>query len=95
MPRVLVIDPSDNVATALEPVAVGSKLPVFTQTGECEITVIDPIPFGHKVALIDLLAGEPIKKYGVTIGLASQNVMSGAHVHVHNLESCRGRGDRT
>ena len=94
MPRVLVVDPSDNVATALEPIAVGSAVTIATQTGVREVTVTDPIPFGHKVAMHDLMPGEPVRKYGVTIGLASQQVMAGSHVHVHNIESCRGRGDR-
>jgi altronate dehydratase small subunit len=33
-------------------------------------------------------------KYGLSIGTASQNIKAGDHVHVHNVESNRGRGDK-
>lgn len=32
-------------------------------------------------------------KYGEIIGKASVEIRKGQHVHVHNLESLRGRGD--
>ena len=35
-----------------------------------------------------------IVKDGEVIGRATKNISVGQHVHVHNLESCRGRGDR-
>jgi len=39
-------------------------------------------------------AGEPVLKYGSPIGVASEDIPEGAHVHIHNLSSNRGRGDR-
>jgi len=33
-------------------------------------------------------------KYGEPIGIATRDIRSGQHVHVHNLESARGRGDK-
>lgn len=42
------------------------------------------IPFGHKVALKSMATGEPVLKYGVAIGVATQNIAQGDHVHVHN-----------
>jgi altronate dehydratase small subunit len=33
-------------------------------------------------------------KYGETIGLATSDISPGEHVHVHNVEGQRGRGDR-
>ena len=32
-------------------------------------------------------------KYGEEIGVASREISAGNHVHVHNLDSMRGRGD--
>ena len=32
-------------------------------------------------------------KYGEEIGVASRAIAAGNHVHVHNLDSMRGRGD--
>lgn len=45
-----------------------------------------PIPRGHKVALRDIAPGERVLKYGQVIGLASQPITAGDHVHSHNLE---------
>ena len=49
---------------------------------------------GHKVALRDIAVGEPIIKYGESIGAASAAIAEGEHVHTHNVEGCRGRGDK-
>ena len=32
-------------------------------------------------------------KYGEEIGMASSDIQKGEHVHIHNLESMRARGD--
>ena len=42
------------------------------------------VPFGHKVALRDMPCGAPVVKYGVAIGVATQAIVQGEHVHVHN-----------
>ena len=60
---------------------------------ECRVALTAPIGFGHKVALRTIAAGEPVTKYGETIGRATQAIGPGDHVHLHNLESMRGRGD--
>ncbi|MDQ6598863.1 SAF domain-containing protein [Bacillus salipaludis] len=38
--------------------------------------------------------GEDILKYGEVIGLATTDIEPGEHVHIHNLEGKRGRGDK-
>jgi altronate dehydratase small subunit len=38
--------------------------------------------------------GDSIIKYGEVIGVATREIAPGQHVHVHNLESRRGRGDK-
>jgi len=42
---------------------------------------------------VNVKAGDPIIKYGLSIGKASRNIRAGQYVHVHNIESNRGRGD--
>ena len=44
-------------------------------------------------ALKPIHKGELIIKYGEEIGMASADIVKGEYVHVHNLESMRGRGD--
>ena len=90
MSKVIILDDRDNVATAIEDVPEGAT--VMSAGGET--TTIESIPFGHKVALVDLPAGTAILKYGEQIGLALGDIAKGACVHVHNVDSQRGRGDK-
>ena len=57
------------------------------------ITVLDSIPFGHKLAIRSLAPGDDVLKYGEVIGRASEAIAPGQWVHVHNVESMRARGD--
>ena len=85
---VIVISDADNVATALEALEAGQ---VLDEVGS--ITVREPIPRGHKVAVRAIAAGGAVMKYGSPIGLATADIPAGAHVHTHNVSSSRGRGD--
>ncbi len=59
-------------------------LPANTALIEPALTLIDDIPAMHKVALVDIPQGQPIYKYGQTIGFAAQAIRAGEHVHSHN-----------
>jgi SAF domain len=89
MKPALVISERDNVATALETLEPGRRVTL----GSIDLTVRERIPHGHKVALGPIALGQPVIKYGSPIGLASADILAGAHVHVHNVASSRGRGD--
>ena len=91
--RLHVIHPSDSVAMALEDLSTGTRVEVVREGRVRLVALLDPIPFGHKVALAAISQGDPVVKYGEVIGLASRDIAEGQHVHVHNLESQRGRGD--
>ena len=88
--KALLISAKDNVATALTNL-VPDEVVKLDQT---RITIREPIPLGHKFAVHPLKRGEKIVKYGEVIGQSTAAIARGAHVHVHNLESLRGRGDR-
>lgn len=75
----------DNVATALEPLRKGDMV--------LETKLAEDIRRGHKFATADIPKGMPIIKYAAHIGLAGCDIKAGEWVHVHNLESERGRGD--
>lgn len=79
---VLVIHPDDNVGVATRPLAPGEEV----EAGGRPLTVRDPIPAGHKLALRFLRAGEYARKYGSPIGRARVDIAPGSHVHDHNLE---------
>ena len=95
MLRALVVDPKDNVANLVGPGGKGSTVAcrVEGQDEPVHVALCTDIPANHKFAFADIRAGEPIVKYGLVIGKASTDVPRGAHVHVHNIESNRGRGD--
>ena len=80
----------DNVVTCCSPIAAGSSVSVGTES----IPAVDNIPIYHKMAIAPIAAGAQVFKYGQPIGIASADILPGQHVHVHNLESDRGRGDR-
>lgn len=88
-PRVVRVAPQDNVAVALTDLVAGSTVTVDTMS----VTVLEPVRFGHKIALRPIDAGEAVIKYGQVIGEATAPIAPGAHVHVHNFDSRRGRGD--
>ena len=91
--KFIVIDTEDNVATALIPLRAGELLSVDSSSS-VKITLLKDIPFGHKFALKAIMKGAPLIKYGETIGSATEYIKQGDHVHIHNVEGLRGRGDR-
>ena len=90
MGKVIILDGVDNVATAIADLDSGE---IFEAGGHA-VTTVEPVPFGHKVALVAIRHGQTIVKYGESIGLAEGDIAAGACVHVHNVDSQRGRGDR-
>jgi hypothetical protein len=75
--RHVIVHDADTVATVLDRDTKATQL----QGG---LPCAAGIPFGHKVALRDMLCGAPVVKYGVAIGVATQAIFQGEHVHVHN-----------
>ncbi|WP_071796666.1 UxaA family hydrolase [Natronohydrobacter thiooxidans] len=77
-PSALRLHDSDNILIALTALAQGTQL-------AGGVVAAQPIPAGHKIAASPIAAGSPVRKYGQIIGVASQDIAPGAHVHVHNL----------
>ena len=93
-PSAILIDRKDNVATAFRRLQQGDSAQVGIEDYSVTTTLLQDIPFGHKYALRDIRKGEGVIKYGETIGLATEDIRQGQHVHVHNIESQKGRGDK-
>ena len=91
----LKVNDKDNVATIFaEQVQGGDAIQVRDKKGETtEVKALEAIPYGHKLALQDIAKGQIIVRYGEEIGMASSDIQKGEHVHIHNLESMRARGD--
>jgi altronate dehydratase small subunit len=95
MMKALLMNMMDNVAVALQPVQIKNQVGV-TLDGDIRDTVTakGEIPFGHKIAISDIMSGNHIVKYGEIIGCATQNIEKGEHVHVHNVKSIRGSAEQ-
>jgi altronate hydrolase len=78
---------ADNVATALADLAAGE----LVEIDDIKVTLQEPVPLCHKLALVDLGPGDAIVKYGQPIGRATLAIKAGGHVHVHNMKSARGQ----
>ena len=85
---VLRIHARDNVAVALSPVAAGERVRVEGR----EVTALEDIPQGHKLALAPIAAGGEVIKYGCPSGRAKRDIAPGAWVHSHNLGTALEEG---
>lgn len=77
------ISQSDNVAVALRNIVTGETVIVADQS----VTVCEPINRGHKIALVDIIKGENVIKYGFPLGHATEDIAAGQHVHTHNCKT--------
>ena len=80
--QAIIIDPKDNVATAIRDLKEGDA--IETEAGT--VVLMCDIAFGHKFALATIAQDEYIFKYGTRIGRATTRINDGDHVHVHNVE---------
>ena len=78
---VILLNGNDNVAIARVPLSPGQRI----TAGKADIASSDSVLPGHKIALGNIRAGEPIRRYGEVIGLARCDIAAGQHIHEHNL----------
>ncbi|MFN3312534.1 MAG: UxaA family hydrolase [Hyphomonas sp.] len=76
--RILTLNPADDVGIVLADLARGAET-------AGNLRARNSIRAGHKIALRAIAKGTPVRKYGQVIGLASQDIQPGDHVHTHNL----------
>ena len=74
------LHPNDNVLVAHVDLAQGSIL------AEENLTCLNRIPAGHKLAARALAKGEPVLKYNTVIGFASADIAPGTLLHRLNME---------
>jgi altronate hydrolase len=74
------LNAADDVVIARVELAAGTTL-----VKEANVAVATRVPAGHKVAVRDVDAGQPVRRYNQIIGFATRDIRAGEHVHVHNL----------
>jgi SAF domain len=85
--ELILLDPADTVAVCRRAISAGER----ARFDDGELTVLEDVPQGHKVALLAHEVGDRAVKYGRSIGEVTVAIAPGEHVHVHNLASVRGR----
>jgi galactarate dehydratase len=75
----ILLNANDNVAVARRSIPAGGA------TGRGDLAALELIGRGHKVALKFIRSGDEVLKYGQVIGIATQDIEPGRHVHLHNL----------
>jgi len=77
------LSPLDNVAIAAGHLRPGVEI----KLNGAVVQPTERIAMGHKLALVDIPRGQPIRKYGQIIGFAACDIKAGSHVHVHNVSA--------
>ena len=92
IPQLLVHNKRDNVGVVVvENLKAGDEMLCVATEDNSDFTLVvkEDVPIGHKVALVDIDQGETVIKYGEDIGRVIAVVVTGEHVHVHNLKTKR------
>ncbi len=86
-PHIIRMHERDNVAIVANDggLAAGAALP-------SGLMLVDRVPQGHKVALVDLAADAPVLRYGIPIGYALKAIPAGSWVHERLLKMPDARG---
>lgn len=88
--KILRMNQKDNVGMVLQDANPGDELTVIYEgQPETTVTVKDATDIYHKVALQPIKDGEYVVKYGELIGVATQDIAVGEHVHVFNVRSIK------
>jgi altronate dehydratase small subunit len=81
--RVLLLRPLDNCLIACTAIAAGTRL----RLDDGEITVVQGVALGHKIARHALRIGDKVLRCDAVIGSVTCDVAPGEHLHLHNLKS--------
>lgn len=89
MVNAMIIEPIDDVVVTIEAVKKGEDICYVLDGKTLSFTALNDIPIYHKAAIHDISKGEPVRKYGEHIGVASCDIKTGGHVHTHNITNHR------
>ena len=65
----------------------GTSEPAPSAVSSPGILLREDVARGHKIALTDIAAGQPVIKYGCVIARARTDIPAGSWVHTHNAET--------
>jgi hypothetical protein len=82
--NMIVLAAVDNVCVALRDIGTGE---LAVDAAGKSLRAEEPIPLGHKIALVPITAGAQILRFGVPVAIASADIAAGHLVHIHNVRS--------
>ena len=87
--KAIIMAVADSVAIALDDFVSGDRVRIRSLLQEVvgELEVSDSVPYGHKLSVKPIAKGDEVIKNGEVIGVASQAIDRGEHVHIHNIVS--------
>ena len=87
----LVHEKADNVGVATVDIKAGETAKgLYMDSHEnLELSALQDIPLGHKIALTDIQVDASVIKYGADIGRVVADIKTGEHVHTQNLKTRR------
>ena len=91
MQSFLVHNSKDNVGVAVVDIKASQNVEgkALDDGHSLQVTALQDVPLGHKIALRDFKPGDTVVKYGEDIGRVVADIQTGAHVHVHNVKTKR------
>ncbi|WNS76221.1 UxaA family hydrolase [Bacillus sp. DTU_2020_1000418_1_SI_GHA_SEK_038] len=81
----------DHVGVATSPIKEGEQVVgiYMDDNSDVAVTARGDIPLGHKISLVNLEKGEPVLKYGIQIGITTEEWTIGDYVHTQNIKTAR------
>lgn len=79
-PTIIITHSTDNVGIISNPSGLIKDTLVHT-----DVKLIENIPMGHKVALVDFNENDPVIRYGQTIGFAKYSIPKGSWINEFNI----------
>ena len=89
MYNAIIVEKNDDVIMVLEEIHAGDKVTYRYGEEDRSVTSAGEVPIYYKIAVHDIPKGRNIIKYGEKIGIATEDIRAGEHVHVQNLDSER------
>jgi altronate hydrolase len=86
---VIRLRPSDNVAVKVHAVSLGTLIAAEN------VTALDAISFGHKIATHAIAKDEPVRKCAQVLGVATRDIAPGRHMHARSGKIVLGEAQNT
>ncbi|MGB8259789.1 MAG: UxaA family hydrolase, partial [Terracidiphilus sp.] len=79
--QILKLDPRDNAAVALVPMAAGTAV----ECAGAALRAVEAVPAKHKIALTALAPGDAVYLYGMVVGEAVEAIPRGGLLSTRNV----------